>query len=490
MTAISEHVHGRSIPHAQKSAAKPLASKVVPTLLWVLFTLASAAAIFKLFGMPDWNFRELIRINGFTLMIWATVTFFSALMTTYGRTYLHGFRYEKKFMLLTLGFTLSVSVLIAAENLILLAISWMAMGLFMANLIGVNSKWGEAREARKVSLRHFITSALLLAGGIAIPAWTLQTLSLTTMMANIEELPFTLAAVSVLLIITAGLIQSAIYPFHRWLLSSMTAPTPASGLMHAGFVNGAGILLTLFAPLLIVSNSLTLLFIIGGLCAVVSQFAKLLQVSVKQRLACSTMAQMGFMIMQCGLGFFNAAVAHLILHGFYKAYLFLSAGEGVTHTHPKTPPKIRIKPLQTVFVLINGLVGAYLFSLLTGKGLNADSGIFLTLIVAITVGQVTYNFIKQKDLPALHRTVLPVVLYLAGITVYALAYNGVTVFMEGTPFALAPQELTPAQIIFGAVFLIGFFLMKLGYYRNHPWIYVKLLNTTQPFKNTVLRFKK
>jgi NAD(P)H-quinone oxidoreductase subunit 5 len=127
--------------------------------------------------------------------------------------------------------------------------------------------------------------------------------------------------------------------------------------------------------------------------------------------------------------------------------------------------------------------------MLTGKGLHADSGIFLTLIVAITVGQVTYNFIKQKDLPVLHRTVLPVILYLAGITVYALAYNGVTVFMEGTPLAVAPQDLTPAQIVFGVVFLIGFFLMKLGYYRNHPWIYVKLLNTTQPFKNTVLRFK-
>ena len=107
----------------------------------------------------------------------------------------------------------------------------------------------------------------------------------------------------------------------------MTSPTPASALMHAGFVNGSGILLTLFAALIFASNTMDLLFIIGGLTAVIAQFTKLLQVNVKQKLACSTIAQMGFMIMQCGLGYFNAAIAHLILHGFYKAYLFLSSGE-------------------------------------------------------------------------------------------------------------------------------------------------------------------
>jgi NAD(P)H-quinone oxidoreductase subunit 5 len=106
-----------------------------------------------------------------------------------------------------------------------------------------------------------------------------------------------------LCIITAAIIQSAIYPFHRWLLSAMTSPTPASALMHAGFVNGSGILLALFSTVLFASNTLIILFIIGGLTAVIAQFTKLLQVNVKQKLACSTIAQMGFMIMQCGLGF-------------------------------------------------------------------------------------------------------------------------------------------------------------------------------------------
>ena len=269
----------------------------------------------------------------------------------------------------------------------------------------------------------------------------------------------------------------------------MTAPTPASGLMHAGFVNGAGILLALLAPVVIAADTLTLLFILGGLTAVVAQFAKLLQVNVKNRLACSTIAQMGFMVMQCGLGFFNAAVAHLILHGFYKAYLFLSAGEGIEQTHPQAPPRIGIKPLQTLYVLLCGILGALLFAVFTGKGFEVNSGIFLTLIVAIAVGQVTYNFIKQNTLPPFYRIVLPVILFFSGIGLYALVYNAVTVFMAETPMALAPQKLTGVQVVFGLIFLAGFFIMKLGFYMKHPWLYVRLLNLTQPFKNTVLRFK-
>jgi NAD(P)H-quinone oxidoreductase subunit 5 len=286
------------------------------------------------------------------------------------------------------------------------------------------------------------------------------------------------------------MIQSAIYPFHRWLLSAMTSPTPASALMHAGFVNGSGILLTLFATLIYVSNTFDILFIIGGLTAILAQFTKLLQVNVKQKLACSTIAQMGFMIMQCGLGFFNAAIAHLILHGFYKAYLFLSVGEGVKQNIPQQNLSIKIKPLQAIVVLGFGILGAYLFMTLTGKGSSLDSSIFLTLIVAITVGQITYNIVKEKSLSFFQKAFWPPVLFVAGIVVYALMYNGVTAVIKDTPMAVVPIPVTPLEITFGIIFLIGFFIMKLGIYRQAPWLYVKLLNVSQPFKKSVLTFSK
>jgi len=303
------------------------------------------------------------------------------------------------------------------------------------------------------------------------------------------ELPPHLTLIAALCIIIAAIVQSAIYPFHRWLLSAMTAPTPASALMHAGFVNGSGILLALFSTVLFASDTLNLLFIIGGLTALIAQFTKLLQVNVKQKLACSTIAQMGFMIMQCGLGFFNAAVAHLILHGFYKAYLFLASGEEIARSAPQKSPHIGIKPLQAIVVLAFGLLGAFLFTQLTGKGTSVDSGIFLTLIVAITVGQVTYNIVKEKSLSLIQKIFLPPVLFIAGIGVYALMYNGVTAVMADMPLVAVALPLSVIQIGFGVVFLIGFFIMKLGIYQNIPWLYVKLMNISQPYKKSVLFYK-
>jgi NAD(P)H-quinone oxidoreductase subunit 5 len=269
----------------------------------------------------------------------------------------------------------------------------------------------------------------------------------------------------------------------------MTSPTPASALMHAGFVNGSGILLAIFAPLIFASHTQDVLLIIGGLTAILAQFTKLIQVHVKQKLACSTIAQMGFMIMQCGLGFYNAAVVHLILHGFYKAYLFLASGEEIKHSAPKIIAQIRIKPLQALAVLIYGAVAAYFFSFITGKGTQLDSGIFLTLIAAITVGQVTYNMVKEKSLSSVQKIVVPPVLFLLGIGAYGLMYNVVTAIMGSMPMVAVAMPLSTLQIVFGIVFLTGFFIMKLGVYRQIPWLYVKLMNVSQPYKKTVLMYK-
>jgi NAD(P)H-quinone oxidoreductase subunit 5 len=130
-----------------------------------------------------------------------------------------------------------------------------------------------------------------------------------------------------------------------------------------------------------------------------------------------------------------------------------------------------------------------MFAYSTGKGMELDSGIFLTLIVAITVGQATYNIVKQQSLSVLQKIILPPVLFISGIGIYALMYNGVTTLMIDMPMIAVPLPLTMVQIVFGIVFLIGFFIMKLGIYRKVPWLYVKLLNLSQPYKNSILMYK-
>lgn len=479
----------QNAPDATKSARKSLVASIVSAILWLMFVGNLSYLVLHFSSMPEWTFQSAFRINGFTVLIWTTVTFFSAIVSSYAGNYLTGFRYHSRFMILCLAFTLSVMLLVMSNHIGLLIFSWMLMGIFMSQLIGIDKTWGEAREALKFTQQYFLTGTFFLTVGISLLAFNTGEVTISGLSLVVSEVPVWILMISACCIIAAAIVQSAIYPFHRWLLSAMTAPTPASALMHAGFVNGAGILLALFATLLFASNTLTILFIIGGFTAIIAQFTKLLQVNVKQKLACSTIAQMGFMIMQCGLGFFNAAVVHLILHGFYKAYLFLSSGEEIAQTTPEKPAPLKIKPLQAIVVLFFGLLGAFLFATWTGKGMSMNSGIFLTLIVAITVGQATYNIIKQQSLSVVQKIVVPPVLFIAGIGMYALMYNGVTVLMSDMPMIDQALPLSWTQIIFGMIFLLGFFIMKLGVYKKLPWLYVKLMNLSQPYKKSVLMYK-
>lgn len=473
----------------EQNQSIPLLSKISAPIHWFLLVTCISALIYYQIYLPKWDYLGIFRINGFTLLIWTAVLFFSSIVSSYSKNYLAGFQYQKRFSLLSIGFTLSVMLFVMSNHIVALLISWLAMGYFMAKLIGVHQSWREARQAEKFSLRYFMSGTIILAAGILVLCYDSGQFTLQGLMATSEFNSFMLI-LSCLLIIIAAIIQSAIFPFHKWLLSAMTSPTPASALMHAGFVNGSGLLLTLFAPLIILSDTLWILFIIGGITAILAQFQKLIQVNVKHKLACSTIAQMGFMIMQCGLGFFNAAVAHLILHGFYKAYLFLSSGEQVSQSSPQESPRIKITVLQAVAVAIFGVLGALLFSYLTGKTSMTDSSIFLTLIVAITVGQATYNIVKEQSLSYTEKIGVSALLFSVGISVYAIIFNGVTHLMSEMPMIQAPQTLDTLQVVFGIIFLIGFFIMKLGIYRKSPWLYVKLLNLSQPYKKTIHYYKK
>ena len=87
------------------------------------------------------------------------------------------------------------------------------------------------------------------------------------------------------------------------------------------------------------------------------------------------------------------------------------------------------------------------------------------------------------------KIILPPIVFFIGIGCYALIYNGVTKLMQDMPLVDAPSSLSLLQIILGALFLIGFFIMKLGAYRKLPWIYLKLLNVSQPNRQTILMYK-
>ena len=145
-----------------------------------------------------------------------------------------------------------------------------------------------------------------------------------------------------LLIFVGAISKSAQFPLHMWLPDSLYAPTPVHALLHAGIINAGGFLLCRLAPLYALTPStLHVVFGIGMLTAILGSSMMLVQSDIKKTLGYSTIGQMGFMIMECGLGAYGLSIFHLIAHGLFKGTIFLNCGYVIhaARQEPRLPPK-------------------------------------------------------------------------------------------------------------------------------------------------------
>ena len=139
-----------------------------------------------------------------------------------------------------------------------------------------------------------------------------------------------LAVAAAALLAVAAILKSAQFPAHGWLTEVMETPTPVSALLHAGVINAGGYLLIRFADVMLLAPGvLAALVMIGGFTALFGSLVMLTQPAVKTSLAWSTVAQMGFMIFECGLALFPLALLHIVAHSLYKAHSFLASGGAV-----------------------------------------------------------------------------------------------------------------------------------------------------------------
>lgn len=138
--------------------------------------------------------------------------------------------------------------------------------------------------------------------------------------------------IAALLIANVVLIKCAQLPLHGWLIQVVESPTPVSALLHAGIINLGGVLLLMFAPLFSQSvPAQALVVVVASVSAITAALVMMTITSIKVRLAWSTIAQMGLMLVECALGLYTLALLHLLAHSIYKAHAFLSAGEAVNH---------------------------------------------------------------------------------------------------------------------------------------------------------------
>lgn len=245
--------------------------------------------------------------------------------------YLLGDRSYRKYFTLFTFMTGAASVAWLSDDLRLLVVSWGAVLVGLTLLLSLNRDWKVTRVATRHSVRVFVISWLAFLLAII---WLFQitgswNLSLALTNGSLAHLGQWERAGINLLVVLAVIIPAAQWPFQNWLIESVVAPTPVSAIMHAGLVNAGGIILTRFSPLFNGDTAQIFLLVLSSISVFIGTGISMVQVDYKRQLVGSTIAQMGFMLIQCALGAYSAAIIHLVLHGLFKATLFLQSGSVV-----------------------------------------------------------------------------------------------------------------------------------------------------------------
>lgn len=467
---------------------------IAEKIVWTLFVVSFGFGVWYAISPRPIRIGDAIAIDGLTAVMWTAVTFFSGIVHSYSRRYMAADPKVNQFFYSLFLITIAVGVMTAANHILIFIISWGAMGWFMSNLIGHAREWSQAQAAGSYARRSFLAGTGLISVSLGLFWQQTGKVTINGIIANLGQFSELHATASVLLIIAATL-QSSLFPFHKWLLSSMTAPTPASAIMHAGFVNAGGVLLTRFAPVFAEASLFMLLItIIGATSAILGQLCMLAQTDIKSRLGCSTVAQMGFMILQCGLGFFSAAITHLIIHGFYKAYQFLSSGSQIDQISPDKYYSHHTTEFpvvaQVVILAVTAVGGGVIFAVLTGKDLTTGTtGWVLIAVVALSGLRAAKSLIDRDTLTPIIRAIGVPVVMLPAMSIYALVYNGISAAMRGLPMVYIKLELTTVHWIVLGTFALMQFSLIAKWHRKSRSLYAFALNAAQPVSDTVLTDK-
>lgn len=258
--------------------------------------------------------------------------------------------YKRFFILLNFIFS-SIYMLVMSNNLVILALAWQLMSISLYLLVSFNVASKSAVKNGSWTMLIHKGADLLFILAVILTYQTFDSVDLGQLSQTWLEMskkPIdnpTIFGIG-LLFLLAAMMKSAIVPFHIWLPYTSEAPTPVSALMHAGVVNVGGILLNKLAFLLLLTPAvLNIAFVIGLFTAIFASVLMLVVPDIKRSLGYSTAGQMGYMIMEVGLGAFSLAIYHLMVHGIFKATLFLESGGLIRYARhdPNIPQRLSYK---------------------------------------------------------------------------------------------------------------------------------------------------
>jgi NADH-quinone oxidoreductase subunit L len=275
-----------------------------------------------------------LEVDQLTIVMLLVVTFVSLLVHIYSTGYMaHEGGYARFFAYLNL-FVFFMLTLVLAANLAVMFVGWEGVGLCSYLLIGF---WFLRKAPADAGKKAFITTRIGDFGftvGILLAFWTFRSIDFGTIFSQVARWPVesstgigTLTAICLLLF--AGAVgKSAQLPLYVWLPDAMEGPTPVSALIHAATMVTAGVYMVARmhpmysrAPL-----AMFVVALVGAVTAFYSATIGVLQTDIKKVLAYSTVSQLGYMFLACGVGAYAAGIFHLMTHAFFKGLLFLAAG--------------------------------------------------------------------------------------------------------------------------------------------------------------------
>ncbi len=389
-----------------------------------------------------------LRLDAVSVTMALLVSFLGLVVLRFSRHYLQGDPQQTRFfsrMCLTLS---AVLTLVLAGGFLVLAAAWIATSLCLHGLLlHFPERPGAIFAARKKFVISRLGDGCMIAALAVIHAhygtWDFAALFEAAAAGNTAGLP----TACTLLALCAAL-KSAQFPFHSWLPDTMETPTPVSAFMHAGIINAGGFLIVRTSPLFIhASGAMIFLTVIGTLTAAFGAIIMLVQPGVKRSLAYSTIAQMGFMILQCGLGAFGLALVHIVAHSLYKAHAFLHAGSTVGAVKRAAIPLRTSALVLGSTVVIAGALAVHFLKIPHGGQSPVFGGI---LALALAYG-LARAWSAGKISPAAVLAAVALAIVVAGATL-ALHQAAVVGFPGLPQFTPAPALVAGVAVVFAALF--------------------------------------
>src|SRR5215510_5420848 len=330
---------------------------VILSFLFSVFALLDVAgghhSTFRLYTWLTSGILDIhigITIDRLTSVMLLLVTIVSSLVHIYTIGYMQGEPGYARFFSYIALFTFSMMMLVLADNFLQLFVFWEAVGLCSYLLIG---HWYERLSACAAATKAFIVNRVGDFGfilGLLLVWTTFGSLDYSDVFAKAPEvagrvmnileplgghLDVSVLTVMCLLLFAGAVGKSAQVPLHVWLPDAMEGPTPISALIHAATRVTAGVFLVArLAPLYNLSpTAMSVVAIVGGLTMMLGATIALTQTDIKRVVAYSTVSQLGYMMMACGLGAYAAGIYHLLTHGAFKALLFLGCGSVIIALH-------------------------------------------------------------------------------------------------------------------------------------------------------------